>query len=150
MDARPSVLMPFEESVHYAPDGPNAHLDWLATSATEAQDGDVYLGPTDRIAIVVASHELHCLRTMQERLERDHPLGEDFAAHVVHCLGMLREQTLCTADWTLEPGDPLGRNFTLERTFGDRRCSDVGAFYGTLKENRRSWEMRSNSTVIEE
>lgn len=131
MNARPEVLLSVEESVRFTVSNPEAYDEWLWTS-TLYDAGHVHLGPTGRLFSVALTHELHCLRSLRRLLDAEHTPAGSLKAHAEHCLSMLRQQFLCAADTTLEPGSVMNRNFTLERFVGERRCADVAAFYDTM------------------
>lgn len=131
INARPKVVLSMEESVRFTMNKPEAYDEWLWTS-TLYDGGHVHLGPNGRLFSVAFTHELHCLRSLRKSLTMDSPPSGSHIGHVEHCLNMLRQQFLCAADTTLEPGDILARNFTSERLIGERRCADVEAVYDTM------------------
>ena len=114
---RRRVSMPIEESVRFGVWQPQSQLEWLYTS-TPRDGGYVRLGPNQRMFSVALTHQLHCLRTIRVSLaEEDVPSRPH---HLEHCLAMLKDHILCAADITLEEGDSFGRNFTVDRSGGER------------------------------
>ena len=168
LDARPRVLIPFEDSVHYGflpvtssnasghPEGGSEpslpHLEWLYTAASPADDGIIHVGPPDvaRGVVVAQGHQTHCLRLMHLALEAEASLLDSDAdvgprLHMEHCLSMLKDQALCGADGRLERGDPLGRDFGLERDMGVRECADVDAYYRTMARFWKEWSVTTST-----
>ena len=144
------MLTPFEETVHFALAGRDAAREWEWTEASPTEDGNLRLGPRDRVVNVALAHQMHCLRTFRIFLASEHPpRGRRDVEHAEHCLTMLREMTLCDADATLEEGDVFARNWTIERSAGERRCSvDVEAFYDTLAQGWNDWEAKKASLKV--
>lgn len=113
---REPVLMAVEESVHYPIAGAEAYEEWLWTGPYG--DHVIRLGESYRSFEISMFHQLHCLRSIRQTIERG-DFNEQTAfdqGHLHHCFTYLRQWTLCSADVTLEPGDFERRNFTVERT----------------------------------
>ncbi|KAI0354406.1 hypothetical protein OH77DRAFT_1481736 [Trametes cingulata] len=138
LGARTKVMMSVEESVRYGLHEPQSHLEWLWMSTAD-DGGNVHMGPNTRFFVIALTHQQHCLRGLRTSLDADEVPTGHALHHSEHCLSFLREQTLCAADITLEPGDAFARNFTAERWGGDRECMDVEAFYGTMWRQWTDW-----------
>ncbi|KAI0631477.1 hypothetical protein C8Q77DRAFT_1074553 [Trametes polyzona] len=138
VNARPNVLMSIEESVRYGVHAPESYHEWLWTSTVD-DGGNVHLGPNHRFFVTALTHQQHCLRSLRTALDAD-GIPEGVALHhSEHCLSLLREQTLCAADFSLEPGDAFARNFTAEPVLMERECMDVEAFYDTQWTRWNDW-----------
>ncbi|EIW52674.1 uncharacterized protein TRAVEDRAFT_31815 [Trametes versicolor FP-101664 SS1] len=138
LNARPHVLMSIEESVRYDIRAPEASLEWLWTSTAD-DHGNVHMGPNNRFFVVALTHQQHCLRSLRASLDAPGVPTGAALHHAEHCLTFMREQTLCAADFSLEPGDAFARNYTAERVGGERECMDVEAFYGTMWSQWQDW-----------
>lgn len=127
------VEMILEESVHYSIDNVESQEEWIYTSpfgtGSYRPDGDY----TSTFATMF--HQLHCLRMFRTHITNP-------AAHIGHsrhCLNYLRQNALCAADTTLEPGDFTQRNFTIERQGSSRTCQDWRIVYSELQKNWVEW-----------
>lgn len=69
--------------------------------------------------------------------EPDH-LGKP-SHHVIHCLQYLRQIFLCNADMTLEKGDFLKRNYTVDRVSETRKCRDWKTVGEKVDLNTKEW-----------
>jgi len=129
-----NVAMVVEESAHYSLTDPEAGIEWLYTSPPGT--GSVRFGAENRTFFVSMFHELHCLRGF-----RHHFLGGKHSdkAHLQHCFNYLRQQILCHADLTLEPGDFTTRNFSENRIGATHTCQDWEAIYDYLTVNWDDW-----------
>lgn len=137
------ILMTVEESVHYQIEGEDGRYDWA--SIEPAGWAYVRLGPDRRAFAYVMGHELHCLHRIRISIaEPDNPLGS--LNHARHCLNYLRQWILCTPDLTLEPFDPLERDFETERVGATHVCQNWKALYEFAADNFDQWREFNNQT----
>ena len=127
--------MVVEESVHYPITDPEAMDEWLYNSPFGM--GSVRLGPNNRGFFISMFHELHCLRLMRTALASTPK--PSLIDHSFHCLNYLRESALCASDTTLEPGDFMQRDFTVDRLGATHICRDWGAIYEDVRINWVEW-----------
>ena len=127
--------MVVEESVHYPITDPEAMDEWLYNSPFGM--GSVRLGPNNRGFFISMFHELHCLRLMRTALASTPK--PSLIDHSFHCLNYLRESALCTSDTTLEPGDFMQRDFTVDRLGATHICRDWDAIYEDVRINWVEW-----------
>lgn len=86
---------------------------------------------TEAVYAFAAYHALHCT-VLVRRFLRDHvrdgkPPGEHTWSHAWHCMEVLREEIMCTADGTIQslPLDPGDRSKALLAGHGEtRQCAD--------------------------
>ncbi|TDL20999.1 hypothetical protein BD410DRAFT_323948 [Rickenella mellea] len=137
MEELKHVLLTVEESVHYPLEGSQALFEW-ASSAPSAT-GFVRLGPTHRTLCVSMFHQLHCLRYIRNGIvnPRD-PSSSIYHSH--HCLNYIRQSILCNPDLTLEPFDPLDRDFSVDRVGATHVCRDWSAVYAEMSKNWEHWQ----------
>jgi hypothetical protein len=133
-----SVLLTVEESVHYPPIGLPADERWY--SLTTAGEGHVHLGPENRLFAVTMFHELHCLRIINLAFSKS-PVAS--VGHIKHCLSYLRQNALCAADLSLEPGDFEKKDFNIEQLGATHVCKDWSTVYKVMDDNFYAW---SNNT----
>ena len=118
-----------EESVHYPIMGPEAMDEWIYSSPYGT--GSYRVGPNNRSFYLTIFHSLHCLRLMRADLH-----DQSITPHSLHCLQHLREQILCGADTTLEPGDFTTRDFDIDREGSTHIChSDWREVYAEVNSN---------------
>ena len=129
-----TVLVPVEESVHYAILGARADREWL--SLAEPSFGYVRLGPKDRVFVVTMFHELHCLRMLNRAFSK---LPGATVGHIKHCLNYIRQGILCQPDLTLEPGNFEDRDFSVERIGGTHTCRDWTELYDAVEDTWAEW-----------
>ncbi|KAF8167194.1 hypothetical protein B0H34DRAFT_669693 [Crassisporium funariophilum] len=133
------VKMTVEESAHFAITSPEAQLEWLWTATLG--DGHVRIGEEKRMFAVAMFHELHCLRSIRDSIERGWgKLSQGRQSHILHCFNYLRQWTLCSADATLEPGDFTQRNFTRQRVGATHTCIDWLPSYEMMAEKWYEWD----------
>ena len=136
-----------EESVRYGINEPAAYDEWLSTSTVE-DEGHVRVGSNHRLGIIGVTHEQHCLRLLRFTLAKDAVPHGAVRNHCEHCLSFLRQQALCAADSTIEPGDAFARNFTAERVTVERECRmDPEAFYASMWHQWNEWVDFKQKTV---
>ncbi|EMD31798.1 hypothetical protein CERSUDRAFT_127175 [Gelatoporia subvermispora B] len=129
---RNAVALLVQDSVHYPLSAPEAQLEWWSTAVG---DGNVHLGPSNRLFSVALAHQLHCLRTIRRLLDTESSPTGALQSHTVHCLNLLREHTLCAADSTLEPDDAFDGNVVSGDTTYGRRCADWLATNDALQQD---------------
>ena len=126
------VMMEVEESVHYALTNPGAYDEWMY--GVPYGGGTYRVGTFNRTLVGTMFHQLHCVRMMHTLLVKgkaDH--------HAQHCLRYLREEILCEANTTLEPGDFTTSNFTEERAGATYVCRDWTQVYIEVERNWAAW-----------
>ncbi|KAL4249026.1 ustYa family protein [Abortiporus biennis] len=131
--------MTVEESVHFGLSGDQADADWLTNSPRGA--GHMHFAEISRMMSPSMFHEMHCIRTIRYTLASGRREGLIASlGHVDHCFDYLRRAILCSADLTLEPGDALERDFTLDRVGMTHECHDWRAMYAVAEANHDIWE----------
>ena len=136
------MLISVEESVHYALLDPQSSEEWLWISTVG--DGDLRLGPSQRLFGVGWTHQQHCLHYILDALQSPTAAHGEHAEHPEHCLNHIRQYVLCDADITLEPANVLARNWTEERRIGDHRCVNWTTLRSEFRRNWKDWkEVRS-------
>ncbi|EAU82125.1 hypothetical protein CC1G_09584 [Coprinopsis cinerea okayama7 len=131
-----NVLLTVEESVRYGLAGEGTDAQWEALSPKGG--GFINLGPNNRLFLVSMFHQVHCLRFFNWAFDpKFEGLYKLFASkgHNAHCLNYLRQRALCSADLTLEKGDFVERNFTVDRVGATHTCKDWGTVYRIMEEN---------------
>ncbi|TDL20986.1 hypothetical protein BD410DRAFT_790355 [Rickenella mellea] len=129
MEELKPVLLVVEESVHYPLEGSQALLEWSSNAPSGI--GYVCLGQTHRILCVSMFHQLHYLRYIRNGIVNpSDPSSSIYHSH--NCLNYIRQSILCNSDLTLEPFDPLDRNFTVDRIGATHVCRDWSAVYGEI------------------
>lgn len=82
---------------------------------------------------------------MQRDFDRPNHAG-DPSFHFVHCMTYLRQIFICNADMTLESGDFMQLNFTIDRVGQTRKCRDWWNVTAWINENNREWFMLNGVT----
>ncbi|KAI0078429.1 hypothetical protein K474DRAFT_923593 [Panus rudis PR-1116 ss-1] len=134
----PTVEMTFQESRRFSFSDDDSRDNWETLFTNQFGIGFAHLGPFHHRFISAAYHSLHCLYSMTEDFDQPDHLGNP-SHHFVHCLMYMRQIFLCNADATLEPGDFMARNLTIDRMGPTRQCRDwtyVGAW---IDANFREW-----------
>lgn len=126
VELRP-VLLNAQETVHYSLSGEASNNEW--SNLTSLGMAFTHLGPDNRLFVAEMFHELHCMRILNLAFARSRAAS---VAHIHHCLNYLRQQALCSADLTLEPGDFMERDFVLSRTGSMHVCHDWSAVYSIM------------------
>lgn len=121
------------ESEEYPIAGLKSDPQWF--SLTSSSFGYVRLGNSKRLFMVTMFHELHCLRMLNLAFEP----GYVESSHIKHCLDYLRQMALCSADLTLERGDFIQQDFTINKTGETHRCRDWGKVYQVMDDNLHAW-----------
>lgn len=79
------------------------------------------------------AHELHCIGTLRDAMvEPKGEYGFNVTIHAQHCLNYIRQWIMCSPDLTLEPFDPLKRNFALDKRGATHVCRDWTAVYAFM------------------
>lgn len=130
-----TVEMTFQESIRFGFDLQN---DWRTLYTSHHGIGFVHLGPFHYRFLGNTHHALHCVRRMVDDFNAPDHIASP-SHHFVHCLTYMRQDALCYADATLEPGDFMRRNFTVDRVGVARKCRDWTKVEAWLKENLEEW-----------
>ena len=128
-------MMEIEESVHYSLSDPEANEEWMY--GIPYGGGTYRVGTFNRTLVGTMFHQLHCVRTMRKILVEGAKGGTDH--HAQHCLRYLREEILCEANTTLEPGDFTTSNFTEKRAGAAYACRDWTQVYSEVEQNWAAW-----------
>ena len=128
-------MMEIEESVHYSLSDPEANEEWMY--GIPYGGGTYRVGTFNRTLVGTMFHQLHCVRTMRKILVEGAKGGTDH--HAQHCLRYLREEILCEANTTLEPGDFTTSNFTEKRAGAAYACRDWTQVYIEVEQNWAAW-----------
>ncbi|KAJ3848743.1 hypothetical protein EV368DRAFT_86290 [Lentinula lateritia] len=136
MELPPAILMAIEESVHYSLTDPEAEKEWLYNSPWGTGSYRIDSDPTNRAFFVAMFHQLHCLRRMRAYFTSGDAEGP---GHVQHCLSFLRLSILCQADTTIEQGDFMKRNFSLQQPGSTHVCRDWDYIYDKIGNNWLQW-----------
>lgn len=140
--------MTFEESIRYSIDGPTADIEWKTLRNYDGHAGYVRLGPNRRVFSVSMFHQLHCIDSLRIALIRPDD-ADAMPEHIHHCFSYLRQALLCAADSTLEPGDFVMKNYTVQPVSHTRVCKDWSSLYEGAAENYREWmEWRGNHSTV--
>lgn len=130
------VAMEVEESVHYSLNAPEALDEW--SRGTPYGGGTYRIGPLNRTAVCSLFHQLHCIRTLHTLLAKGSH-GDASHHHAQHCLRYLREEILCDANTSLEPGDFTLSNFSEKRVEATYMCRDWNQVYNEVEHNWAVW-----------
>ncbi|KAE9400824.1 hypothetical protein BT96DRAFT_636940 [Gymnopus androsaceus JB14] len=114
----PPVEMIVEESVHYSMVDSDAKMEWAYHHAF-SHGSVIRVGPRNRTMYIALFHQSHCISQLSSLLAGE---GRSDWAHTHHCMNYLREWILCQADQTLELGDFMQRNYTVNREGGTYMC----------------------------
>jgi len=133
------VEMVVEESVHYVASGSGGKDEWWYQRGF-GYDGAARLGAANRTFAVSLYHQEHCLLYFHTQLT-DRGGANDIGrfAHHQHCLNYLRQQALCHADLTLEPGDFATRDFDVDRVGQRHVCRDFDTAWDDNTERWLEW-----------
>jgi hypothetical protein len=127
------------ESQHYPlTDELSSYYAWQ----TLMPDGYAYvhLGPEQRLFAISMAHQLHCLGALRNAIidpDKDKEFGT--LGHSQHCLNYLRQWILCNPDLTLEPFDPLAKDYNMERLGATHVCRDWSAVYQGMTDNLKMY-----------
>lgn len=132
------VALQVQESVHYGFNSSAAEVEWGVLQDTLPGEGSVRLGKSNRVFMVSAFHQLHCVQTLYDEIAGKYPGGE-YAGHLDHCVDYLRQVILCRPDLTLERGDFTKRDFGNDRLGAIHTCSDWNELYDVVKRDWTRW-----------
>lgn len=135
----PYVEMTYQESSrfeiqNYTASRPN----WDTLIKNQFGLGFHHIGPFHHRFVSAAYHSLHCDYTFGRDMEKPNHLNET-SHHLVHCMMYLWQLFMCNADATLEPGDFMVRNLTLDRMGVTRKCRDWGTVAKWIDQNALEW-----------
>lgn len=133
-----TVEMTLQESTRFMLDDDADKPNWETLITNQIGIGFNHLGPYHYRFISSAYHSLHCVFSMSEDFEKPDHWGNP-SHHLIHCLMYMRQMFLCNADTTLEEGDFMTKNFTLDRTIVTRECRDWESIAEWVDENFREW-----------
>ncbi|THV07089.1 hypothetical protein K435DRAFT_710411 [Dendrothele bispora CBS 962.96] len=141
------VTMTLHESTHYDLLNPNtsdpvlariSDTEWQSTITNPLGMGRVHLGDNHRLFTATFWHQIHCVREMARAIvDPDHP--EATPGHIEHCLGYLRQGFLCEAEYGLEAGDFMKRDFVTEPIADTVVCRDWEGAFKYLEEQTEEW-----------
>jgi hypothetical protein len=145
----PLAEMTFHEVSQFSLDATPTHKgNWQTLYTNQFGIGFQHLGPFHWRYISEEYHGLHCLYTMQRDFDTpdhaNHPSG-----HLIHCIFYLRQLFLCNADMTLEEGDILQRNFTMDRIGETRVCRDWDHIAKWVNDDFDGWLKQNNVSSSE-
>jgi len=145
----PLAEMTFHEVSQFSLDGSPVHKgNWLTLYTNQFGIGFQHLGPFHWRYISEEYHSLHCLYTMQNDFDKpdhaNHP-----SPHFIHCLFYLRQLFLCNADMSLEEGNILKRNFTMDRVGETRICRDWDHIASWVEDEFEDWLGQNNVSAPE-
>ncbi|KAH8101561.1 hypothetical protein BXZ70DRAFT_1007390 [Cristinia sonorae] len=133
----PVVEMTFQESAHFTLSDEFNKPSWATLFGKRSGVGFIHIGPFHHRAVNAARHSRHCVYNMD--LDLDRPRNGHLSEHYNHCLWYLRQVFLCNADTTLEDGDFLKKNYTLDRMGSTRECKDWSAAEAWTTRNFLEW-----------
>ncbi|KAF8987613.1 hypothetical protein BDQ17DRAFT_1483898 [Cyathus striatus] len=136
----PLAALSLQESVHYNLNNsdPVSEEEWISIISHPFGLGRVHLGPNNRLFNNVFWHQLHCIREMDRAMKnRQDPHATP--AHIRHCLNYLRQSFLCDADYALEWGDIMQRDFDQQRLEDTRVCRDWDVVFHHLENSMLKW-----------
>ena len=129
--------MDIHDSARYATNGTAADAEWAALIPSGGGIVHMGTGPNMQPFMLSMFHQLHCLRLIRSGLAGDYRAPTQ--GHFGHCLNYLRQMILCKPDLTLEPGDVLERDFSVERQGSVHVCEDWRQVYDMMQENWDDW-----------
>lgn len=133
-----TVEMTFQESMRYGFTDNDTTDNWETLFTNQFGIGFAHLGPFHHRFIGAAYHSLHCVYSMSEDFDKpDHVANPSH--HFIHCLNYMRQIFLCTADMTLESGDFMMRNLTVDRMGVTRQCRDWVQVGDWINQNFKEW-----------
>ena len=71
-------------------------------------------------------------------MEKPNHLNET-SHHLIHCMMYLWQLFMCNADATLEPGNFMAKNLTLDRMGVTRKCRDWQTVAKWIDQNALEW-----------
>ncbi|TCD62360.1 hypothetical protein EIP91_006969 [Steccherinum ochraceum] len=134
----PTVEMTFQESARFTLSDESNKPNWLTLFKNRYGIGFTHLGPFHHRFIPASYHSLHCVYNIQLDFDKPNHATET-SLHFIHCLWYLREVFLCNADVSLEDGDFMTKNYTLERMGETRQCKDWTVAADFVSRNFLDW-----------
>lgn len=147
------VLMTRENTVHYRFDSTAGSLEW--DTLLPSGGAVVHLGPEGRPFTVSISHQLRCLRIINDALFITYAAGRannDTARTQTntttpnkmletHCMNYMRQMILCRANSRLEP---MMARYGATKTVWEvpHRCHDWRKVYDAAEDNYAGYEWR--------
>ncbi|TCD64210.1 hypothetical protein EIP91_004444 [Steccherinum ochraceum] len=142
----PTVEMTFQESTRFTLTDDTSKPNWETLFTNQFGIGFQHLGPFHYRYISAAYHSLHCVFSMAEDFDKPDHIAHP-SHHFIHCLMYMRQIFLCHADMTLESGDFMNKNFTLDRTGVTRECRDWSTVARWVDENFEEWATYNGVSV---
>jgi len=138
------VTMFVEDTQHYQLDN---HSEW--ETLFPRSGGFVHLGPDYVPYGLSMFHQFHCLDMIRTSLlSASRNTSLPLPIHTKHCLGYLRQMTLCAADTHLEPVISYLRPKAVD-SFGSHRCRDWNAVYTEVEKNEKGWRQSQQNHKAE-
>ncbi|KAF9256978.1 hypothetical protein L218DRAFT_880547, partial [Marasmius fiardii PR-910] len=145
------AAMTVQESTHYSLNvsDPMSEFEWLTLPSNPLGFGRVNLGSNHRLLTVVFWHQMHCVFEMaRAAMNKSHPQATP--GHIRHCLNYLRQSFLCDADYTLEFGDFMERDYERERVGDTKVCRNWEAVFEEMEHRmEESFEWRTVKPKID-
>ncbi|KAI0060424.1 hypothetical protein BV25DRAFT_960899 [Artomyces pyxidatus] len=133
-----TVEMTFQESARFTLSDNDSKPNWETLFTNQFGLGFTHLPPYYFRTIAGAYHSLHCVYSLQEDFDKpDH--AHNPSHHAIHCLMYMRQIFQCYADGTLEEGDFMTRNLTLDRIGDTRQCRDWSKVAAWTDQNFKEW-----------
>ncbi|CAA7265023.1 unnamed protein product [Cyclocybe aegerita] len=137
---RKSVLMQFENPMHFQLDTPDGVAEWAAMAPG---NGVVHLGPYRQPFTVSMLHQLKCLDVIRQEMVRDRT--KDAGRYVGptelgrHCLNYIRQMVTCRGDLELESFQFASHKNPIEWR-GVYECKDWDAVFKEVRKNQEEHE----------
>lgn len=134
-----------EETVRYNPSHIHGNEEW--SHGLPEGMGSWRMPGTDRALFSSMSHQLHCIGLFaKETLAASEGWERDW--HVQHCFNFIREMILCHPNLTLEPGNFLDMNYTVQRAGTEHICRDWTKVWAEVDGNFKAFKAaRANSSL---
>lgn len=134
----PTVEMTFQESMRFGLADNTSAPNWDTLVMNQFGIGFHHIGPFHHRYISAAYHALHCVYSMGRDMEKPNHLT-DTSHHLVHCMMYMRQLFMCNADATLEPGDFMARNLSIDRMGVTCQCRDWRTVAKWIDQNAVEW-----------
>ncbi|KAF8520737.1 hypothetical protein BU17DRAFT_46394 [Hysterangium stoloniferum] len=133
----PRVLLRTEETTHYNASYPESEEEWLAGFPAGTGTYRLKSHSDNRSVFTAMHHQLHCVQTLGKQLLHT---NRPYWPHIQKCFNFLRQMALCRPDLTLEPGDFVKRNFTVQRMGALHVCRNWEHVRSTLTNDWEAWD----------